>query len=470
LYRSGFDLDGSTTACHDIVFTNNEIDNVPYFAIYGYTDCYNITVGDTLATKIATEVSYSNHIHNFGYAGVGLQGSNPDDGIANFKVYYNYIHDAVGTYTNEYGIFFSANSNSNSWPNYSTARYNRVEDIRVWEGIECHGGNHINFLDNYVKNCKTGIWSGGTDDIGTLDSIAIYQHIERNIIELDTLLTGVGIIASTDDETLANRNIFIKDNTIFYTHRPLTANIVAIRAGNVDSAEITNNTIYNGPLGSSSVYGIYIYGAGFGADNVLVNNNYIYQWATALTLVGTNITGSVTLKNNICNQPPGASFKIITGDIPLSGEVFVYNNIFLQNTYGYAFETSYDIVGSMTVKNNIIGRTSSGALTYWYFNHATADGTVAIDYNIYWNTSTASPFKYTGSTRDWTYWTGTLTFDANSPNTTATLDPVFKNASGDYSLRTDFELKNTSPAINEGVDVDIDYLGTAADIGAKEKR
>jgi len=58
-------------------------------------------------------------------------------------------------------------------------------------------------------------------------------------------------------------------------------------------------------------------------------------------------------------------------------------------------------------------------------------------------------------------------YDANGLNAT---DPLFKNTSGAYTDEDDFILQNTSPCINVGTNVSIDYLGTYPDIGAKEKR
>jgi hypothetical protein len=82
--RSRFFLDD---VCHDFTFTKNEISNIPYIAIFGYEDCYNIVVGDIDATSTATTTEYSNHIHDFGYAGVGLEGVNPVDGHSHFDVF-----------------------------------------------------------------------------------------------------------------------------------------------------------------------------------------------------------------------------------------------------------------------------------------------------------------------------------------------------------------------------------------------
>ena len=156
LDRDGFKL---VQVCHDIVFTNNEIDNIPSIAIWGRGDCYNIVVGDTTAGKIATTTEYSNHIHHFGYAGVGLVGVNPENKESHFFVYYNYIHDATRTQAGdmEYGIYFSGSESSSAWPKYAYARFNRVENIKTWECLDMHGGSRSEER-RVGKECRFRWW------------------------------------------------------------------------------------------------------------------------------------------------------------------------------------------------------------------------------------------------------------------------------------------------------------------------
>ena len=180
--QTGFEL---VLESNNIVITNCDIHEIPMCGIWGMDDSYNITVGDTLATKIATRTGYSNNIYNFGYAGVILMGSNPDNLISNFKVYYNYIHDAKQTNAgdNEYGIAFTANAGCNSWPKYAIARFNRVENLRTWHGLDIHGGSYIYFTDNYIYNFGRNGISFGMMSLGSLPPTCDNIFIERNIIE-----------------------------------------------------------------------------------------------------------------------------------------------------------------------------------------------------------------------------------------------------------------------------------------------
>jgi hypothetical protein len=114
----GIWLYGRAGACHDIIVTNCEINNIPYYAIIASDNAYNITVGDINATSTATRTNFSNHIHHFGYCGICFMGSDPITLESHFNLYFNYIHD--GTRINypedEYGMSFTAGSNANSWP------------------------------------------------------------------------------------------------------------------------------------------------------------------------------------------------------------------------------------------------------------------------------------------------------------------------------------------------------------------
>ena len=142
--KDGFQLDND---CHDFIFTNNEIDNIPYIAIFFYENCYNITVGDINATSIATSTSYSNHIHDFGYAGVCwkvriLQIKNQ---IIMFIIIMSMMQPKLLLQIMNMGLLLLQDATSSGWPNIATARYNFVENIKTWEGFRYHGGSYIYF-------------------------------------------------------------------------------------------------------------------------------------------------------------------------------------------------------------------------------------------------------------------------------------------------------------------------------------
>ncbi|NJN99720.1 MAG: CUB domain-containing protein [Anaerolineales bacterium] len=126
---------------------------------------------------------------------------------------------------------------------------------------------------------------------------------------------------------------------------------------------------------------------------------------------------------------------------------------------------------TVTFTNNIIGFTkSSAAGEYFYMPSPT--GTLTCNYNIYYNSTDTSPFYYNAGTRNWSYWTSTLGYEANGygPNT----NPLFDGEGGSYASDTTFMVNDTSDAVDNGIDVGIttDYSGTARDanpdIGAYE--
>jgi hypothetical protein len=475
LLRTGFYLDGDTNPCHHILFTNNEIDNIPFIGIYGVTNCYNITIGDITVFTISTSTGYSNHIYNFGYAGILLQGVNPNNNISNNYVYYNYIHDGTQTVQgeNEYGIAFSASVSSTSWPSYCYARYNRVENLNTWEAMDCHAGSYIYFTDNYIKNFGTnGILLSGMNGASYPNFKGDHQYAERNIIEQSASKTGTGAFIQQTSSSENETDIYIRDNSIFYTTRPTTSEFFGIRIGFVDGITVSGNKIYNGPT-TADYDAIYISTTATGYKNITIENNFIHQWGNSININGgSDLLGLLTIRNNIIIDPPKSCIRLTADALSASALLDIYNNTLLTN-YTYCLEMNKGTTAGsiVNIKNNIIGRTTAGTLYYIYWE-PTVSGTMNIDYNQYWNSNNGY-FDW-GAARNWTYWTGTLGFDTHSPNTSGSLDPSFNNASGLYSLDTDFTLNVDSSAINAGTDVSLltDYFGNSIvgipDIGACE--
>jgi hypothetical protein len=477
--RSGFLLDN---VCHDFIFTKNEISNIPFIAIFGYENCYNIIIGDINSSSTATSAEFSNHIHDFGYAGVGLEGVNPLDGKSHFDVYYNYIHNASrkGSGDNEYGIIFSAQPTSAAWPVFATARYNRVENIDTWEGIECHGGSYLYFLDNYVKNFgSVGIWAGGLEGLGTLPATSDHIYIERNIVEQPASGWIAGkenafILQYSESNITVPSSIDIKDNSCFYTSRPSSGRFFGIRAGNINGMTISGNQINNGSTLSEKA-GIYLTDnyARFGNKNITINRNFISHWGPCIDLEGSTITGSILIMNNILIKPGGdACLKISDSDIYATGKVTISNNVMLSDNYTACFQNSYGIAagGIVFAKNNILGWEKPAPGYYWKYQ-GTIAGSFICDNNLYWNSTTSNPFSLKGSNYNWTNWNA-QNYDNHSLNNT---DPLFLNKSGSFSDSHDFILQSTSPAINKGTgvnDVTNDFFGNprdaTPDIGAYE--
>ncbi len=471
---------------HDIIITNCEIDHVPLMCVNENNNAYNIIIGDITATQTATPTNYSNHFHDFGYAGVYLKGCDPVSFESHFNVYYNYIHDATRTAAGdmEYGIVFGANPDSHAWPKHAIARYNYVENIYTWEGIECHGGSYIYFLDNYVKNFGAlGIWAGGTGGIGSLPATSNNIYIERNIVEQSTsgwksASATSFIMQYSQDNTIIPSEIYIRDNSIFYTSKIASSGgYFGIRLGNVDGITVSGNKIFNGSV-LGGVAGIYITNnnASFGNRNVIIKDNLINQWGAGINIDASTITGSVSLINNIVYQISANPCLLISdSDIPATAKLTIYNNTLITEKNDLCIMIDKGIAngGSVVAKNNIIGWLNPvGSYYYYWYWGGTISGTFICDNNLYWNSSSGTPFYSGHSARDWTSWTTNLRLDAHGvgPNT----DPLFRNLSGSYLQDLDFDLQSSSPAINAGTDVGLttDYAGNPIsglpDIGAFE--
>ncbi len=116
-----------------------------------------------------------------------LGGVDPVSLRADDNVYYNYIHDSSPTtrLANAYGVAISAFAGySSGWPKYTTVRYNYIENIQSWEGIDTHGGQYLYFQDNYIKNCRTGVFMQLVNGSGGLAAIGDHLYVQRNVIEM----------------------------------------------------------------------------------------------------------------------------------------------------------------------------------------------------------------------------------------------------------------------------------------------
>lgn len=475
--RDGFKL---VQVCHHLVFTNNEIDNIPSIAIWGRGDCYNIVVGDTTAKEIATATAYSNHIHNFGYAGVGLVGVNPENYESHFFVCYNYIHDATRTQAGdmEYGIYFSASESSSAWPKYAYAKYNRVENIKTWECLDMHGGSHIYFQDNYLRNFgKFGIMAGGSDNYG-LPNLFDHIYIERNIIEQTPGGwiegdEGSFITAYQSSDGQWGKDIYISNNKLFYTSAPQTSHFIGISLRNLDGVVIQGNRLLNG---SKEVPGDECIALPFtgllGVKNLVAEKNFIYSWGSGIVMNGGLVTGKVRILNNIILSPSYSygGIRIRSSDLPSSADLEILNNTLISEPGGYGIRSTQGLSsgGRVQITNNIIGFTNPGTnYISWTGN---ISGSFSCNYNSYWNTADTKPFNILGTDLGWTEWKA-RGFDSNSLYDE---NPGFLNASGQYTQDVDFNIIKESPVINRGYTLGLltDYasnpISGVPDIGAFE--
>jgi hypothetical protein len=477
--QNGITLDGTVTSCHDIIITNCEINNLPGSGIVASNNAYNIYVGDDDATTQADQLNYSNNIHHFGYAGVLLVGSAPVTLESNFYVYYNYIHDGLCTTPgdNEYGIVFSASATSNSWPNKVYCRYNYVENILTWHGIDAHGGREMYFEDNYIDNCTFGV--SIADGFIELTPTCDHIYVRRNTLTADptTFTVSYFIVFESSQDTTQFDYLYVDDNIIAPSSIPAGDYANGIRMGNVNHVSITGNSLYNGPPIWNSGPAINIF-KGYSPlgynKNITISGNFINQWGMGISMDGDTIKGLVDVNYNIIIGGAGHSpcFYLSNANLDSAAIINLFNNtLIIKDLYAGLGILSYqgqNIGSQFNVKNNIIIAPSATDASYVYLLGAVL-GTLVFDNNLYWNSIKATPFLVGGTAYNFAGWQG-AGYDINGINGS---DPLFVNAAG-YSLESDFVLQAGSPVINNGVDVGLseDYFGNSLvglpDIGATE--
>jgi hypothetical protein len=474
-----FGKDGSGNISHDWIITNCDIHDIPNTGIEGSGDSYNIVIGDTSSVTCATSSSHSNHIYDCGYAGIGMGGYNPSSGISNWKVYYNYInridfHSSVEQ--DSYGIAFSAAHASSGWPRQCYARFNLIEDVINWHGLDAHGGEYIYFQDNYIHNCRGAIIAFAADREGLATPVMKHCYIERNTIENSgdhPTKYYFGIFVGAENKQYRASECYIRENSIFYTARPTDEGAsYGIYLLSVDGVIIEKNHIFNGPLSSCSG-AIQIGSQESPVKNITISKNFIHNWSWAINLDPGGIDGDVLIHHNVIysnNRTIGSSTTE-----SFTGNIKILNNTILMDPKAsapyviYFRRNSLPKGTSLTINNNIIGFISRSYIGKYILVPASVTGKLDIDFNLYWNCKNIFPFSRDGNSL-WSHW-NEAGYDHNG---LVNIDPEFINLSNRYVKDNDFTIGRDSPAIDKGTSLgfDSDYSGTPItghpDIGAFE--
>jgi hypothetical protein len=447
---------------HNIKVRNCEIDQIPGHAIL-VQDSYNIFIGDENATHKATHTHYSNNIHDFGYAGIGFIGHDSSTGLSNYYATCNYIHDCTQAtpFENAYGIYFSGVIGG-------YAKFNRVENILTWEGIESHGGTNLHYTDNYVKNCgRVGLMLGATP------SGAFNNSIERNIVEQETWVKG-DETAFIEISNIANSpatNLLVADNVCFYTTRPTISDFSTNRSfqfltiASVIVGVVSRNRFYNGYGNAVKVTQQY---TGDTVSDLIFKENYIDS-DTGITINGPSVAGEIDILSNIikANSP----IKIDSGLLLLPNAVInIYGNTLVKDSiigsYYNIYINGISSVGIVRIKNNIMCELTQRIYFYVFIDSA-LDGQLECDNNLYWNSSQPTLFYVNGSTFTWQQWQA-LGYDLNSLG--PSVDPKFKKEKGYLLTGGYFDIESNSPTRNRGMNgkSSKDFRGilNPSDIGA----
>lgn len=191
-----------------------------------------------------------NHIHDVAYCGIEFLSVNES------KADNNDIRDVTpGTSGNMYGIFFSQvnDADTTRYPQCEqvSACHNHVENID-WEGIDCHGGDSIDFSHNTLINCGDSNAAIALIHADDASSVAIVPA--TNVRVVGNTIKGsqqYGIATSSGSSTVIHRNIAITGNTLENCGASNTSNDVGgIRIGAARNVSITGNSLdYCAPYG-----------------------------------------------------------------------------------------------------------------------------------------------------------------------------------------------------------------------------
>lgn len=385
-----------------------------------------------------------------------------------------------------------------------------------------------------LTNLDTDLEYFVEDSVGSVgDSVYIYSVTDpaKRVTELSTVLYGVVGYATAQSITIKNLEfryfgyggVHIKnpqpngnclvDNCYFYFNRQVgvqfynghnnntVQNCTATYNGNGFYANLSNNINFiNNTVSNTISYDVKVTdGHGIGcyqADNVLIEGNTMelnqgcnigYSIATDSTTSNNGIIRYNTLKANtlgyghvlgannvragstldiynnlvLCDQDNNYSIKCNNS---LGGRINFYNNTIVHSG-DVSYVIRFNYADSITFKNNIIFNTSTGATDglLWIYYEGTPDS----DNNIWYDENSVRQFAQRPGVVNYPLlsdWQAASSRDLNSNES----DPLFA-----AELR-DLNLRNGSPAINNGTDVGLikDILGNPIvekpDIGAYE--
>jgi hypothetical protein len=295
-----------------------------------------------------------------------------------------------------------------------------------------YAGQAINYTGSgtIVQDCLIYDVDWGISGYVNPSSTLTGAVIQRNVI-YNVQADGMGISAGAGG---TYNDVIMQDNTVSQCalNASVFGNSYGIGMGGSGSSGTGNiirrNKSYNNGSSSSNGMGIVLE---TGASNIQVYSNQVWgnygDGINIISVLGNTVYNNSTYRNGRAYN--GAEFHLNT----TASLNTIKNNIFHADD------------------NNIVC-VDAGAVTNEIF-----------DYNVYYNLSGATPFKWAGTNYNFANWKTISSGDAHSVQS----NPLFVSPS-------DFHIKGSSPCINAGVDVGLttDYAGKAIkglpDIGAYE--
>lgn len=359
------------------------------------------------------------------------------------------------------------------------------------EGLRLQNLNHIQGLDScaiittcinvFVINCEMS--DSGNDNLIFIDDCdnckvqGGHYHDAYKRVADGRLVTNIEITNGSDNITLHNVECSLQQDA--------AGSGIGIHSH--DAKRMPNNYLVQDCYSHDNVgHGLAIWkqddtddAALFGTikDNRFIDNTQ-NGFNIGKTAPADNYPNGIVLSGNESEGNTNYAF-IIAGD-----NLEVYQNELVGRGYfNYCVSTNilnntfYALVGgglysvyiaqartaSVAFKNNIVFCNIAGGMAIGVANTVTG-AEVDIDYNLYFlnaENDGNTRWHWLGVSKNYANWLLDSGQDANSP---AVLDPTFVADADPY----DFTLITGSPAIDAGVDVGLDYLGDAPDLGANE--
>ncbi len=202
-----------------------------------------------------------NNIANIYYA--GIEGYS----VRNGRITGNHVHNIVGT-GNAYGIVLTrAYGTLAQYPRSTdvVVSGNLVEDVPHWEGLDTHGGQRIQFVNNTVRRARNAVMigpspkaSGGLPQYAPLDVIVSGNTIESGVANgsRDVGIYFGGANAGTDvlGSSIELATGAISGNTVTGYGTQSNGDSAAIHAQDTTGLQITGNSVIDASPTAIAIY------------------------------------------------------------------------------------------------------------------------------------------------------------------------------------------------------------------------
>ena len=294
-------------------------------------------------------------------------------------------------------------------------------------GVRFDGKSYLTISNiNSSNNSEAGFAAWNDSNIGS--GIIIEDCISNGNGSAGTM-GSQGIFFKGHDITIRRCEVGNNSGELIYSHG------IYVDTGSI--AYIYDNEVYNSSKGS----GIQIKCTADIYRNLVYSNQVDGIHAD-------NGSSSITLRayNNVLYNNGSAGIRLY-GQANTT-TAYIYNNSLYKNGVNgsggwFAEINSYRDQTLIDLRNNIMYAKSGG---YAFSSEASGQSNLTSNYNIHYNKST-NPIYYNGGARSWSYWTSTLSHDADGYN----LDPKYTSPSSDMTLQS------SSDAVNAGIDLGDTY-------------